>query len=194
MTEKRTQRAKAIPKRAKAEIKRRNIELKTKNRDKGDRVKYEKKHYAEIVLGYDMLENLMLVRTYIQKKYEIRFKLLELLLFLAPKQFFTQADYKEIAKNYTYGRIDNIVDSGFVKIMTLGESKGRHLYTLSPIGKTMIAEFYKCLFGEKKIPTERLRDNPLASKSANIYIQKKFALIKQMNQLPVSETKRQFFE
>lgn len=194
MEKKRTERAKTIPRRAKAELKRRNVELKTKNRDKGGVVKYEKKHYSQIVIGYDMLENLMLVRYYVQKKHKISFKLLELLLFLAPKHFFTQADYKEMSKNYTYGRIGNIVDTGFVRLMTLGENKSRNLYTLSVTGKSVITDFYQCLFGEKKIPTSSVRDNPLALKSANVYIQKKFALIKQINELAVSETKRQFFE
>ena len=48
--------------------------------------------------GYDLLENMMVVRQYIQKKNNIDIGLLEILLYLAPKQYFTQADINKLRK------------------------------------------------------------------------------------------------
>jgi len=192
--QKREPRKSLIPKGAIKELNRRNIDLKTKNWDKTKKIKYEKqKFYAEMVLGYDALENLMVVRQYVQARFGISFKLLEIILFLAPKQFFTQADYSVILRSYTYGRIQNILDTGYVKIFNLGRNKSKNLYTLSASGRFVVTEFYKCLFGEKKIP-ETYRENPLALKSADPFDKKKFEMIKQLNQLSASVTKRQFFE
>lgn len=182
-----------IPEGAKKELKRRGVALGQKNKGGGKKVKYSKKTFALVYQGYDMLENLMVVRAYIQRRYEIEFKLLEVLLFLAPKQYFTQSDYSEMAKNYKYGRIQNILDSGHVRVMSIGENKGRTLYCLSATGKGIVSEFYECLAGETKIPEYRTL-NPMANPNATAFDKKKLEMIKRINQVAVPDHKKELFQ
>jgi hypothetical protein len=178
-----------IPEGAKKELKKRNIALGYKNKGGGTKVKYSKAYFALVYQGYDMLENLLVVRAYIQRRYKIDLKLLEVLLFIAPKQYFTQEDYSLIAKNYKYGRIQNIVDSGHVRLMTMGENKSKNLYCLSATGKGIISEFYECLVGETKIP-EYKELNPMAKSKATPFDKKKMEMIKRINQIPVPDHKK----
>jgi hypothetical protein len=57
------------------------------NRGGGKKVKYSKTTFALVYQGYDMLENLIVVRQYIQRRYDIDITF-EILLFLSPKQYY----------------------------------------------------------------------------------------------------------
>lgn len=175
----------------KIQLKKRNAVITKYTKRKSKKVRYIKPLFLTIYQGYDFLENFMLVRAYIQKRYDIPLKLLELLLFLAPKHFFTQYDYSLVAKDYTYRRISNLVKTGLFKVIANSPNRGKELYAVSSLGKSIITEFYECLSGEKKIPETQI--NPMALKSANKFEKKKFAMIKKMNQLPVSDTKKGVF-
>lgn len=160
-----------------------------KNSKKG---KYSKNLHLEFFTGYDMLENMLIARPYIQKRYNIDLGLLELLLFLGPKQFFTQKDYADMPKQYKYRSIKNLMKTGFVGIVQNGENLGKHIYKVNRQGSEIIRHFYEILSGEKKIP-ERPDYNPLARKNANPFDKKKLDLIKRINQLPAPEKKKPLY-
>jgi hypothetical protein len=60
------------------------------NRGGGKKVKYSKTTFALVYQGYDMLENLIVVRQYIQRRYDIDISLLKY--------------YSSLARNNTYPR------------------------------------------------------------------------------------------
>lgn len=154
--------------------------------------KYSKTLHLEFFAGYDMLENMIVARPYIQKRYNIDLGLLELLLYLGPKQYFTQSDYAEMPKQYKYRSIKNLIGTGFVSIVKNGEHLGKHIYKVNRQGSEIIRHFYEVLSGEKKIP-ERA-ENPLARKrTATAFDKKKMDLIRQINQLPAPEKKKSLY-
>lgn len=155
--------------------------------------KYTKQHFLRIYEGYDMLENLLLVRIYIQRRFKVDLHLLEMLLYLSPKHYFTQKDYAEMPKNFSYTRIDNLVKTGMVRIAADGKHKHYHLYSLSAKGRTVISTFYKLLSGEEKIPVEK-KYNPMADENAFAIDKKRLELIKKFNELPISDMKRMLHE
>jgi hypothetical protein len=57
------------------------------HRGGGKKVKYSKTTFALVYQGYDMLENLIVVRQYIQRRYDIDISLLKY-YFLSPKQYY----------------------------------------------------------------------------------------------------------
>jgi hypothetical protein len=160
-----------------------------KNSKKG---KYSKTLHLEFFEGYNLLENMIVARPYIQKRYNIDLGLLEILLFLGPKQFFTQKDYADMPKQYKYRSIKNLMNTGFVSIVQNGENLGKHIYRVNRQGSEIIRHFYEILSGEKKIP-ERPDYNHLARKNANPFDKKKFDLIKRINQLPAPEKKKPLY-
>jgi hypothetical protein len=56
-----------------------------------------------------------------------------------------------MAKRFNYGRIGNLVDTGHVRLMTIGAGRKESILLISN-GKRIVAEFYECLVGETKIP------------------------------------------
>lgn len=182
-----------IPENAKDELKKRNVKLGIGYAGKRKKGKYKKEVFIRIYEGYDMLENLLIVRSYIQKKYNIDNKLLELLLHIAPKHFFTQEDYRLMVKPFKYSRIRILLESGYVKLITNGKNKGKNLYSISPAGKRLIVDFYECLSGEKPIPVDS-KSNPMARLDANAYDKKKMETIRKLNQLTPSPRKKLLFE
>lgn len=173
-------------------IKQKGIKLEFKNRSGSDNPKYTKRQFINIYQGYDFLENLVVVRAYIQKKYKIRFILLEILLYLAPKNVFTFSDYRYLAKDFKYNKIQNILDTGYVKIIVEGENKTKHLYGLSPKGKHLIGLFYEYLSGEKRIPEDR-RQNVMAAAKAAPFDKMKMEMIRKLNQTDVKDHMKQLF-
>jgi hypothetical protein len=53
------------------ELERRKVVIGYSNRGGGKKVKYSKTTFALVYQGYDMLENLIVVRQYIQRRYDI---------------------------------------------------------------------------------------------------------------------------
>lgn len=154
--------------------------------------KYSKTLHLEFFVGYDLLENFIVARPYIQKRYKIDLGLLELLLYLSPKQFFTQKDYAEMPKQFKYCSIKNLMNTGFVSIVQNGESLDRHLYRVNRQGSEIVRHFYEILSGEKKIPENQR--NPLSrNKTRTPFDKKKMDLIKQINLLPAPEKKKALY-
>ncbi|QRE03498.1 hypothetical protein [Flavobacterium psychrophilum] len=144
--------------------------------------KYNKKDYFVVYKGYDAFENFMLVRTYIQKKYDIPINTLEILLFLFPKQYFTQEDYGSISKQYTIRNIKSLLESGLITISAKGAGYYTHLYTLSNKGKRIVFSFYEMLSGEIPIPIDKVR-NKMAGPESNASDKKKMEMIKKLQNI-----------
>lgn len=154
--------------------------------------KYSKTLHLEFFVGYDLLENLLVARPYVQKRYNIDRQLLELLLFLSPKQFFTQSDYADMPKQFKYCSIKNLMATGFISIVQNGECLSKHIYRVNRKGSEIVRHFYEVLSGEKKIPEDY--SNPLARKKTRTsFDKKKMDLIQKINQLPAPEKKKPLY-
>lgn len=181
-----------IPKGALKSIKEQGIAVRYKAKGKSVGVKYAKVRNLEVFTGYDLLENMLVARPYIQKRYNIDLGLLELLIFLSPKQYFTQKDYAEMPKQYKYCSIKNLMNTGFVGIIQTGSCLSDHIYNVNKKGSEIVRHFYEVLSGEKKIPEDYT--NPLArKKSRTPFDKKKMDLIEKINLLPAPEKKKALY-
>lgn len=174
-------------------LKKHQIKISRKNQGRGLTVKYAKSKQLEMLDGYDLLENMMVARPYIQRRYDIDLGLLEVLLYLAPKSYFTQKDYAEMPKQFKYRSLNNLLDTGFFTVLQLGENMEQHLYTVNPQGNIIVRHFYEILSGEKKI-SEHADSNPLARKTNRApFDRKKMQLIHKLNLLGPPEKKKGYY-
>ncbi|CAL2094834.1 hypothetical protein [Tenacibaculum sp. 190524A02b] len=164
-------------------LKGKNIQVKFGN----DKDKYSKKRYAYVYKSYDLAENMYVVRTYIQKRYNLDRHILEILLKLQGMKIFTRAMYSDLPKSFTYSRWSSILESGYISLIMDDEDTDKRIYTLSTRGRNIVVKFYEYLSGEKKIP-ENSALNPMANKNKAIpFDKKKMDLIKKMNKLETPE-------
>ncbi|MEN9655097.1 MAG: Cellulophaga phage phi46:3 [Bacteroidota bacterium] len=164
-----------------------------KKKPKKPRVR--KKRYRQVVenANYDILEHFHIVRHYFYKVKKIDLQLLEILLALYPKQYFTQSDYKFINKQYTYNRIKKLMDLGYIVLFSKDPNKMHGVYCLSIKAKHIVQDFYMCLSGEKKM-SEDYTINPIFSKNQSTMDRKKAYIIKTLNKLTVPDSKKALFE
>jgi len=154
------------------------------------KLKYSKMQFVEIYKGYDMLEDLFTVRTYIQKKYNIDHYLFEVLLKLMGMKIFTRLEYSKLPKPFNYKRLQNMIDTGLVNLVSDHWDVEKKLYSLNTKGRNIVIAFYKHLSGEVPIP-ENSRFNVMANKNKNTpYDKKKMEVIKQLNKTPIPEHKK----
>lgn len=150
-----------------------------------DQEKYSKKQFLQIYKGYDFLENLLTVRTYIQKHYDIDFPTLELLLKLMGMKVFTRAEYGAVPKDFGFNRFNTFLELGYINLVSDHYDVEKRLFSLNTKAKNIVVNFYAHLSGEKKIPEDG-RNNPMFNKKKQVaYDKKKVELIKRLNQLPV---------
>lgn len=159
-----------------------------------DKTTYSKQQYVQIYKGYDAWENVLLVRAYIQKHYDIDWSCLELLLKLMGMRVFTIKDYHELPRSFTYARFATVRERGYVQLVQDSNFAERQIYTLSTKYKNACVNFYKMLAGEKPIP-EEVHNNIMARKIGQRTIDKKrMELIKKLNQLPTKEHFKKLYE
>lgn len=156
------------------------------------KAKYKRNQIA-IVDGFDFLEYSMVVRPFIQKKYGIEVRLLELLLYLYPKQVFTHMDYKEMPKPFSYSRLYTLRKTGFIVIFSEGKALKGNLYCLSKQAKQIVTDYYKHLSGERKI-TEDPEYNPLMHNKKGKHNDKRMNMIKKMNSMEPSALKKSLYQ
>jgi hypothetical protein len=161
-----------------------------KNRKK---VKYSKTLYLVVREGYDICENLMLVRAYILKEYDVDLRLLEIFLYLGPKNYFTQQDFFDMPKPFTYNRVSTMLKKGHIIIVQKGKNRGQHIYQLSVQARTVVRKFYELLSGESKFP-EDYKKNPMAKVKVNAFDKIKMDIMRKVNQLEPSETKKGLYQ
>lgn len=112
---------------------------------------------------YNMFENLHFVRNYIQKKYNIDWRMLEYLLFLYAKQYFTYNDFASYPAPYHLKRIKDMIRKGHVEEFKSKNPKvkgSKNVYRLTQQSKIIVSSFYKLLSGEKPMPILG-RENPV---------------------------------
>lgn len=174
-------------------LKKNNVVIHKTAPNKKKTEKYSKRKHLFAFYGFDLLENLISVRIFIQKKYEIQLTILEVLLFIAPKQFITMADYKVIAKDFSICRIKSLIDKGWLKPVTNGQYKYQEIYGLTIKCKNMIAEFYGMMSGEIKLVHVKKKETLVGPKST-LQDKKINEMIKKFNLLEIPESKRSLFE
>jgi len=158
-----------------------------------DTDKYSKVRFQKVYRGYDMLEDLYTVRTYINKRYKLDRHILEILLKLSGMKLFTRAMYSDISKSFTWSRWDSILDSGYINLVMNHYDVEQRIFTLSTTGRNIVAKFYKYLVGEEKIPLESNK-NPMVNKNTKIaFDKKKVDVIKKLQDKEVPEHKRYLF-
>lgn len=180
-----------LSKEGKEALKGSSIRVRLSTQDDGAE-KYSKTQFVEIYKGYDMLENLFTVRTYIQKKYNIDHYLFEVLLKLMGMKVFSRAQYVKLPKPFNYKRLQNMMDTGLINLVMDHWDVEKRLYCLNTKGKNIVICFYKHLSGEVPIP-ENSRFNSMAKQDSSPYDKKKMALIKQMNKTKIPEHKKTLF-
>lgn len=153
--------------------------------------KYSKERYAFVFKGYDFLEDLFTVRTFIQKKYDIKFNDLELLLKLMGMKIFTRKMYSNVPKFFTHSRLSYFIDRGFVNLIMDDHCADNKVFTLSLKGRAIVTKFYAYLSGEEKIPLNS-KHNPMV-KSETSFDKKKLEVIKGLQGLDVPEHKKYLF-
>ncbi len=180
----------SIPLKAKEIIKKNKTQLIEDNFNGCDKPEYTKLQFKRIFRGYDFLENMAFARTYIMKKYKLKhFALLEVLLFITPKNLFSFEDFKDIQRiRFDYRKIDSLLQLGFVSVVNNGKNKAHHLYAPTQLARKIVQEFYEILSGEKKIPTELLSNSSVASDRW------KTDIIKKLNKKEASESKKQIWK
>jgi hypothetical protein len=128
---------------------------------------------------FDLLQNQYPVRLFVQAKYGLSLRELELLLFLYPKQYFCLKDYKAFPLTFSHRRITTVIKHGFVKIAKKGKNMDQHVYTLTKSAKHQVVAYYKYLSGELKVPTIA-ENNPLIRKDAPEHHKKVIDFFKKM--------------
>lgn len=153
----------------------------------------QKYQYVKEVGDCDILEHFHIVKHYFTAVKKIRLPLLEILLALYPKQFFTNKDYNFIIKQYTYNRITLLEKKGYIVLFSKDVNKLHGVYCLSTKAKHIVKDFYACLSGEKKM-TEDYTINPIFSKNPSTMDKKKAKIITALNKLEVPEYKKPLFK
>lgn len=155
--------------------------------------KYSKAKFIHVYKGYDFLENLYTIRTFIQKKYDLDFKTLELLLKLMGLRVFNREMFAEVPKYFEYRNWNSFLDMGFTNMVMDHADTDQRLYCLNTKARNIVIRFYEYLSGEKKIPEES-KFNPLANKNTSVaFDKKKLEMIKKLNQLDPKEHTKYLF-
>ena len=163
---------------------------------------YQQEKYLRVYQGYDLLENLQIVRDYIETEHQICHKTLNTLLYVMPKNYFQRGEINEVIKFYPYIPVIRLVEQGLAKVAFKKKEPAdnpelrrrivvKSIYTLTAKGRNVVKEFYDCLSGVKPLQEKVFRklypgeDGYKAQHLLNI----KSDLIKKFNLLPPNENR-----
>ena len=173
------------------ELRDRNVQLSIAN----DReIKYDKKTFLRVYKGYDFLENYGVIRNYIRRKYNIDTYLLDILLYLAPKQFYTKNDLMKYPRDFRYIKVESLVKTGFFKTVIDHRFVTYKVYGVSARGRKLIEDFYECLSGEKEIKFDRYCPFTPNERDLTTYDKKRVSILKETYSNPISPTKEALFK
>lgn len=158
--------------------------------DKDRRTRYSKEMFFSIYQGYDAFQYLFVVRRYIQRKYKVDLQLLELMLWLAPFEFFAHKDYIMLPKNLRYSKINWMVEKGYLAEVgaPIANSPEPRLYKISTRMRHMVTSFYKLMAGEEKMSLSR-GVNPFYGAKTGVD-KKRMDVIKLLTERVPSETQK----
>ncbi|QDP58492.1 MAG: hypothetical protein Unbinned6046contig1000_61 [Prokaryotic dsDNA virus sp.] len=147
------------------------------------RVPAKSKTYTHREKENNYLKNWRIVRYYIQKKYDINIKELEILLYLYDMGIFDRKDVNEYARICSWGNNTTkmFLDKGLFKMWRKGSSGpgNRDLLELSQRAKLICNHTYKKLNGEEEISENPYRNEIFKETTQIDKAYKK--LIKKMN-------------
>lgn len=155
-----------------------------------EKLKYSKEN---INYGYDLLENLGAVRYFYKKNYGIDLQLLELLLCLYPKKFFTQDEYFHIPKQFTFARTKKLIEMDILILFSKATSQKNSVFALSAKGKKLIENFYKYLSGEKKMLLRADRNKVALKTNSTAINNQRMKFIETINNAQQSEHKKALY-
>lgn len=159
-----------------------------------EKEKYSKLQFVRVYKGYDFLENLHTVRSYIQKRYDIDLDTLELLLKLMGLRLFTQADFMWVPKKFGNSRFTTFKKKGFLTLVADHRKSAKRIWGLNMKGKAIVTHFYKCLSGEEKISEDPALNPMFNDKKQVAFDKKKMAIIKELNRTPPPEHFKKLFK
>lgn len=177
---------KVLSKKKKAQLIARASDAKNNKRYTKTRILY----YSD---SYDFLQYQIIVRPYVCKRFKIDFRMLELLLYIYPLNYFTTIDYKVAVKPYSLHSIKTMVKLGFVKVMVEGKNAAEHVYTLSHQAKNIVSLYYKYMSGERKMLDNDQRNPLTKTRDITIHDKKRMEMIRALNLLEVPETKKRLY-
>lgn len=122
----------------------------------------KKKQIISFVRGYDLLQYIIAVRPYIEKKHGIDQLTLEYLLYLFPIQYFTRKDYRLIPKYRDYYvSLNTLIEQGWIHL-AIKRRASADVFGFTEAGRACVQEFYQYLAGEKTISIKPIDSNPFA--------------------------------
>lgn len=152
--------------------------------------RYTKRKFLQIHKGYDFLAQTFVVRTYIQKRYNLNRHTLELLLILMGWKLFTRKMFSEAPRSFRFSRFNSFLEDGYINLVMDDDDVEKRIYTLSTKYRNIVIKYYHYMSGEEKIPEDSVH-NPMANKNKQVaYDKKKLEMIKRLNKLEVPEHKR----
>lgn len=149
----------------------------------------EHKHYkkdAMVNLDYNLLENQYVVRRFVQKRWGITLRELEIILYLYPKAFFSHQDYKDFPTSFTHRQIRSMIKLGHIQVFVDGENTAKKIYSLTKSAQAKVQNYYKYLSGEMQIPLDS--SNKFIHKDASSHDQK---VIKMFHKLAEANKKKE---
>lgn len=121
--------------------------------------KYTRKRFLKVYQGYDFLQFWGIARHYIIRKYQITTRQLDLILFLAPMNYFTSIDISYMPKSFGDMTIQALIKKGIIVRVSLPPAKQKMnkfytekgIYTLTKEKREAVEELYKILAQEEQI-------------------------------------------
>jgi len=167
-----------VTSRTRARLDSRHTSLKADTRTNKKSPKHTKRYYLNFFEGYDGLSDFIYAWEYVRRTYKINIDVLEVLLYFYPKNYFVIDDFEDIPSSrtgrpYTQARrATKILErKGYFAEVTQGRRRGNEiLYTLSPLAKSIVRNFYDCLSGEKKFTYTTLKTEKTAQENEQLSV------------------------
>jgi hypothetical protein len=138
---------------------------------------YRKRKYSKkdpLVLmsfqhGYDLLQNNIVIRPFILKKYNIKNAIeLDVLLFLFPIQFFTIADFKMLPLKQHNIYLKTLLELGYADLCVKKVEFAGNIYKLTDQAMKIVRDYYAYLSGEKEVGSTVFTNPFLDPKAAKV--------------------------
>lgn len=121
---------------------------------KKSEIKKKGSQSIRVSVDYACLQYMGIVRHYIQTKYDLTIKDLELLLFLHPLQIISKKDYRDFPHRYNTRTLSSMLNVGVLE--PVFDDKPRlskfQVYKMSLKHRSIVQEFYQYLHQEKPMP------------------------------------------
>jgi len=156
--------------------------------------KYTNTKFFNVYRGFDFLGNIYVVRSYVQKKNNITWATLEILLKLMEYKFFSVRMFLDVPRNFSNLKWTTFLEKDFVNLVMDHNEYKEKVYCLNTRGRMIVTSFYEYLSGEKKIPEDSVH-NPMANEETKVpFDKKKLDMIKRLNKLEPAKHIKYLFE